>query len=163
MGRTYVIHGEAQKTPEYAAWRNLMKRCYNKNATGYSRYGGAGITVCKRWRLGDGNASGYECFLADMGRRPSASHSVDRKKNTKGYTPSNCRWATRTEQNRNKRTNVFIEYAGKRYLITDLEGMFGFAGRKGQNISARARLHKVSRQEAFEYLLKKYSVEKEHA
>ena len=64
----------------------------------FSRYGGAGIDVCERW-LGK---EGYQNFLADMGRRPSNKHSLDRIDNCSGYSPSNCRWATLPQQRRNQ-------------------------------------------------------------
>lgn len=65
----------------------------------YPDYGGRGITFCNRWQ----GKRGYERFLNDMGPRPSDKHSLDRKNNDRGYSPSNCRWATRKEQNNNRR------------------------------------------------------------
>lgn len=73
----------------------MRKRC----GSGFRQrqyYADRGITVCKRW-------DAYETFLADMGRRPSPDHSIDRINNDGNYEPSNCRWATRSEQQRNKR------------------------------------------------------------
>src|SRR5690625_4831796 len=58
--------------PEYQAWRNMLKRCYNPNDISYHRYGGRGISVCDRWRVS------VLDFIADMGRRPSPEHSIDR-------------------------------------------------------------------------------------
>lgn len=95
-GRTkhgaYLGGGEK---PEHYTWRTMLARCQNTNNSQYALYGGRGITVCKRWQK-------YENFIADMGDRPSKQHSLDRINNNKGYTPSNCRWATRSEQQRNK-------------------------------------------------------------
>ncbi len=77
----------------------MKDRCYNSKAVSYKHYGGRGITVCNRWRQSFAN------FLADMGLRPSSKHSLDRIDNDGNYEPSNCRWATRIQQNRNKRFN----------------------------------------------------------
>jgi hypothetical protein len=91
-------------TPEYAAWINIKQRCYNPNKTSYQNYGGRGITVCERWR------ESYPNFLADMGPRPSPKHSIDRIDNDGPYSPDNCRWTTREEQNTNKRNTVWITH-----------------------------------------------------
>ena len=89
----------------YTAWRNMHDRCYNPKDVGYSNYGGRGITVCDRWH-------DFQNFLADMGE-PEPGLSLDRADNSKGYYKDNCRWATKTEQTRNQRSNVLITYQGK--------------------------------------------------
>ena len=100
-----VIHG-MRKTEEYATWINLFFRCYNKKSENYSHYGGRGIKVCDRWTNGDGYKHPFECFLEDMGKRPTKEHSIDRIDVDGNYEPGNCRWATRDVQARNKRTAV---------------------------------------------------------
>lgn len=75
-----VTHGEGrrgQHTPEYDAWREMRKRCYIPGTAQFCDYGGRGIVVCKRW-------ADYANFLEDMGRKPTAAHSLDRKNNSLG-------------------------------------------------------------------------------
>lgn len=82
------------KRPEYTVWEGMIQRCTNPNAFGFERYGGRGIMVCDRWR-------DFGNFIADMGTRPSAEYSIERVDGNKSYEPGNCRWATKTEQQRN--------------------------------------------------------------
>lgn len=96
--------GETQRTPEYLAWCNIIQRC----TPGRSRsknYGDRGIRICARWR------QSFDAFLADMGSRPAGT-SIDRIDNDGDYEPSNCRWATRAEQNRNRRTTRKLHFNG---------------------------------------------------
>jgi hypothetical protein len=119
-------HGEAHKnrTPEYRAWVHMINRCENEADDDYPLYGGRGISICERWRRGDGSASGYELFLADMGRRPSSSHSIDRVNTNGNYEPTNTRWATPTVQVRNRRTTIWMEYRGERIMLVEAAERF---------------------------------------
>jgi hypothetical protein len=74
----------------------MRRRCRAKNRWSYKYYGGRGIKICERW-------SSYENFLADMGRKPSPAHSLDRINNDGDYEPGNCQWATSVQQVRNRR------------------------------------------------------------
>ncbi len=105
-----TTHGLTE-TPEFAVWCNMLDRCYNTKAKAFWRYGGRGITVCDRWR------TSFEAFLADMGQRPSEGHSIDRCDNEKGYCPENCRWATWTEQNRNRSSARLITHEGQTHPL----------------------------------------------
>lgn len=102
-------------TPEYRAWAGAKDRCYNKNALNYKDYGGRGIKMCSSW-LG---VNGFYNFIKDMGNRTTNKHSLDRINNNKGYSKENCRWATRTEQARNRRSNILIEKDGVILTITE--------------------------------------------
>jgi hypothetical protein len=105
-------HGGARKSghlPEYDIWAGIISRCTIQTDTGYPRYGGSGITICARWR------NDFAAFLADVGRRPSPKHSIDRYPNQAGnYEPGNCRWATKKQQARNMRSNRILELNGRR-------------------------------------------------
>jgi hypothetical protein len=95
-------HGEARhndRTPEYRTWKGMVNRCECPTSSAFAKYGGRGVQVCRRWR------DSYEAFLADMGRKPSAQHSIDRINPFGNYEPSNCRWATATQQRHNRRDN----------------------------------------------------------
>jgi hypothetical protein len=83
--------------PLYGIWNTMKERCNNIDNPNYKNYGGRGIKMCKRWLMS------FDCFVADMGPRPSEKHSIDRLDNDKGYEPANCRWATRSEQMLNRR------------------------------------------------------------
>lgn len=111
-------HGECH-SPEYIIWQAMKRRCSGTSKKHRRRYHDRGITVCSRWE------TSFEAFLADVGRRPSRNHSIDRIDNDKGYEPSNVRWATRSEQQNNRHTNNVIYYKGERLTLTQLSQQTG--------------------------------------
>lgn len=96
-----LSHGHTvgrSRSPEYRSWLSMRRRCSDPTIPNFNRYGGAGISVCARWR------DSFETFLADMGPKPSARHTIDRFPDGCGnYEPGNCRWATPGEQAANRR------------------------------------------------------------
>ena len=100
-------------TTEYRTWRHIKSRCFNPNVPSYKDYGARGISMCDEW------VNSFEQFYKDMGLKPSKDYSIERINNNKGYTPENCKWATRTEQNKNKRNTILIEYVGKKQTLGD--------------------------------------------
>lgn len=106
-GRIAKIHGftSPRYRREFAIWKTMWFRCTNPKCERYENYGGRGILVCRRWQ-------DFKNFLKDMGKCPSAHHSLGRKDNDGNYEPENCHWETRVEQGRNKRNNRLIEYNG---------------------------------------------------
>lgn len=89
----------------YRTWDLMRQRCNNPNAVSYPKYGAKGIRVCDRWAL-------FANFYADMGDRPTPEHTLDRIDSSGHYEPSNCRWATMKEQQRNKKSNRLITIDG---------------------------------------------------
>lgn len=108
---TNRVHG-ATETQEYRIWSGMKTRCFNTTRREYRFYGARGITVCDRWVNGEDGKTGFECFLADLGSRPSERHSLERDDNDGPYSPQNCRWATKPEQLRNRRGTVLISHNG---------------------------------------------------
>jgi len=99
----------------------MIQRCTDQNHVQYQDYGGRGIAVCVRWL----NEDGYKNFLADMGKRPSPKHMLDRENNNLGYFPENCRWVNRITQNRNTRKNLVIEFDGEKRCLAEWSEKLG--------------------------------------
>lgn len=99
-------------TPLYHVWGGMIGRCTNPNNDDYPRYGGRGITVCDLWR-------DFESFFSDMGEPPTRAHTLDRIDNSQGYKPGNCQWATRKEQNRNRRDNRYITWQNETKTLAE--------------------------------------------
>lgn len=107
------------KSPEWRSWSQMIQRCHNAKNGSYRNYGGRGITVCNEWRGSFGR------FFADIGPKPSREHSLERVDNDLGYSPSNCRWASRAEQTRNRRNNNLIEFEGEKLCLLDWAARLG--------------------------------------
>lgn len=117
-----VIHGHAyakRPTPEYKTWCGMKERCLNQNNPAYARYGGRGIEICDHW------ISSFQRFYADMGQKPSPKHSIERIDNDGPYSPDNCKWATQSEQCRNRRNSTIVQYEGKSFTLIGLAEYMG--------------------------------------
>lgn len=117
-----------QPTPTYKTWQAMMTRCYNEKAKSFKDYGGRGIKVCDGWHL-------FENFLAHMGERPEGM-TLDRIDSNKGYTPENCRWATKITQARNTRVNCIVTYNGSQMTQAEFAETLGL---KQSTVSYRLR------------------------
>jgi hypothetical protein len=109
-GWNRATHGDnrvGQRHPLYKVWAGILRRCDNPNEKNWERYGGRGIKVCDRWR-------DYINFKADMGATYARGLSIERNDNDGHYEPGNCRWATRKEQARNRRSSFLVDFAGSR-------------------------------------------------
>jgi hypothetical protein len=104
---------DIRKQPGYRNWMAIIQRCTNPHRSNFPLYGGRGITICKEW------AKSPSAFLAYVGQRPSPGHTIDRIDNDGNYEPGNVRWATSVEQSRNKRSNRWIEFNGRRMILAD--------------------------------------------
>ena len=96
---------------EWGTWAGMIARCRDPKAHAFADYGGRGITVCERWLV-------FENFLEDMGNRPEG-RTLDRKNNNGNYEPGNCRWATRIEQQQNRRTNSVFTAFGETKCLSE--------------------------------------------
>lgn len=129
-GKFVESHGMS-RTREYNIWANMIDRCNNENCKNYSRYGAIGIKVCKRWM------DSFDNFIADIGLRPTRNHSIDRIDVRKGYSPENCRWATKKEQSRNRRNSRYIYIDGNKMQVDEYCERF--------NVSAHAIKNRIRR------------------
>ncbi len=107
-------------TPEYNIWRGIKKRSFNPNDKSYNDYGGRGITMCNGWK------NSFEQFYTDMGPKPKGC-SIDRIDNNGNYCKENCRWATRSEQNRNKRNNRLIVHKDEVKTIVEWSEIYNIS------------------------------------
>ncbi|GJE77197.1 hypothetical protein BGCPKDLD_3800 [Methylorubrum suomiense] len=102
-------HG-ATHTPLYRRWRGMLDRCTRETHCDYHNYGGRGISVCERWKE-------FKSFAEDMAEGFDPSLEIERENVNGSYSPDNCRWATRVEQQRNRRNNHRVEWRGFNYTV----------------------------------------------
>lgn len=115
IGKTHGMYGSR----ENKSWSTMIERCQNPKAKSYADYGGRGITVCERWRS-------FERFFEDMGPRPLGM-TLDRKDNTLGYSPENCRWSTVSEQQNNRRNSRRYHFEGRAFTALELSDITGIS------------------------------------
>ena len=109
-------------TKLYFVYHKIKDRCYNPNEKGYKNYGGRGIAMCQEWQ--DDFMNFYN-WAIENGYKEGLS--IDRINNNGNYEPSNCRWATREIQNKNKRSNRYITFNGETKTLTDWSLSLGFS------------------------------------
>lgn len=115
-------------TRVYRSWNSAKQRCLNPNDSNYRNYGGRGISICEHWYS-------FDNFLNDMGFPPSPNHTIDRIDVNGNYEPSNCRWATPSEQARNRRNTPLYSYNGKTMSLIEWAEYLGI-----RTITLRKRL-----------------------
>lgn len=121
MSALFKRHGMT-RTKVHQAWKAMHQRCSNPNRKHYQHYGGRGISVCERWAT-------FENFYEDMGDPPSDRHSIDRIDVDGNYEPSNCRWATWSEQIRNRRRPSPRAMCKRGHLFTE-ENTYRYKGKR---------------------------------
>lgn len=119
--RRYELGKNTGSTPVAKVWREMIARCHNPKRTQYRHYGGRGIYVCDRWQDPD---VGLLHFLDDMGPRPKG-YWIERIDNDGPYSPENCRWADKREQDQNKRNNRWLTANGQTMILSDWARQLG--------------------------------------
>lgn len=120
-GESRLRHGDnraGRRHPLYRIWAGILRRCDNPNEAGFERYGGRGITMCERWR-------DYVNFKQDMADGYASGLSIERINNAGNYEPGNCRWATASEQARNRRSSFMITYRGETRTVIEWGEVLG--------------------------------------
>lgn len=139
----FYKHGKAVrdlgKTPTYNIWVSMRARCRNPSDRSFKNYGARGIKVCEEWEC-------FETFLMDMGNRPD-KYSIERMDNDKGYFKENCKWATRKEQNNNRRDTTYFIIDGVKVTRTKIEEKMGWT---------RSKYRRKQESKGSEWILKCY-------
>lgn len=120
-------------TRVYHIWRQMRYRCSSPKAPEYKNYGGRGIKVCKRW-------DSFKNFIEDMGV-PEGNLTLERKDNSKGYSPENCKWATYKEQLNNRRDNNRVTAFGRTQTVTQWAEEYKLPVTTLHNRLFRAKMH----------------------
>lgn len=134
MRESTTRHG-LSGTSEYRVWCSMRARCNNPKTKYYDFYGGRGIFVCPEWNKS--GSAGFLNFLNDMGKRPSSTHSIERVDVNKGYSPDNCVWIEKKDQNKNMSRNIRITLNGETKILSE---WCLFFGSKYQMVIDRIRL-----------------------
>lgn len=113
-----TTHGMSRH-PAFAVWRSMIDRCHLPTHQAYHNYGARGIAVCKRWR------DSFENFWADLGPTYRVGETLERRNNSRGYTPTNCRWASRRRQANNTRRSRLIDTPLGRITVTMAARRYG--------------------------------------
>lgn len=109
------IDGNQNANRIYHIWNGMLSRCYNQKSHDWERYGGKGITICTEWK------NDFPCFYKwAMANGYKSNLSIDRKDNSKGYSPNNCRWSTSKEQANNRSNNILFEVKGEIVTLAQL-------------------------------------------
>lgn len=111
-------HGYFQE-PWYSSYKAMMERCYLPSSGNYKRYGGKGIAVCDEWH----DINKFAEWVESSGYVPGLT--IDRMDSSKGYSPDNCRWATKKQQSNNRKNTIFYTYNGETKALTDWAAIFG--------------------------------------
>ena len=112
-------HGAAAD-PFYHTWWSMMQRCYNPKHHNYHRYGKRGISVCEEWH----DPAVFVEWARNTAGEKNPNITIDRVNNNKGYSPDNCRWATKVEQSNNRRNTLVVEYNGEKVIAVKQEGFY---------------------------------------
>ncbi len=125
-----MVHGKST-IKLYNVWENMKARCNNPNRPDYKYYGARGITVCKQWSNANGFNNFYQWAMKNgYDEKADFGHcTLDRIDSYKNYEPSNCRWITIQEQQRNKRNNRPVTINGETHIVAEWEEITGVSSR----------------------------------